>query len=82
MVGDDGDKHKRYLDAAVLYGHGHADLKDAAEHLGLGAQVAALYVDVRAAALEPHEREGNAGRLGGYRAERRTHGAEPHVADK
>ena len=48
----------------------------------LGAQVAALNVDVRAAALEPHEREDNAGRLGGYRAERRTHGAEPHVSDK
>ena len=82
MVGDDGDKHKRHLDAAVLHGHGHADLKNAAEHLGLGAQVAALNVDVRAAALEPHEREGNAGRLGGYRAERRAHGTEPHVADK
>ncbi len=36
MVGDDGDKHKRHLDAAVLHGHGHADLKNAAEHLGLG----------------------------------------------
>ena len=82
MVGDDGDEHKRHLDAAVLYGHGHADFKNAAEHLGLGAQVAALNVDVRAAALEPHEREGNAGRLGGYRAERRAHGAESHVADK
>ena len=82
MVGDDGDKHKRHLDAAVLHGHRHADLKNAAEHLGLGAQVAALNVDVRAAALEPHEREGNAGRLGGHCAERRAHGAEPHVADK
>ena len=48
----------------------------------LGAQVATLNVDVRATALEPHEREGNACRLGGYRAERRTHGAESHVADK
>ena len=82
MVGDDGDKHKRHLDAAVLHGHRHADLKNAAEYLGLRAQVAALNVDVRAAALEPHEREGNAGRLRGYRAERRAHGAEPHVADK
>ena len=82
VVGDDGDKHKRHLDAAVLYSHRHADLKNAAEHLGLGAQVAALNVDVRAAALEPHEREGNAGRLGGHCAERRAHGAEPHVADK
>ena len=82
MVGDDGDKHKRHLDAAVLHGHGHADLKNAAEHLGLGAQVAALNVDVRAAALEPHEREGNAGRLGGHRAERRTHGAEPHMTNE
>ena len=82
VVGDDGDKHKRHLDAAVLHGHGHADLKNAAEHLGLGTQVAALNVDVRAAALKPHEREGNAGRLGGYRAERRAHGAEPHVSDK
>ena len=82
MVGDDGDKHKRHLDAAVLHGHGHADLKDAAEYLGLGAQVAALYVDVRAAALEPHECEGNAGRLCCHRAERRAHGAEPHMADK
>ena len=82
MVGDDGDKHKRHLDAAVLHGHGHADLKNAAEHLGLGTQVAALNVDVCAAALEPHEREGNAGRLRGHRAERRAHGAEPHVADK
>ena len=54
VVGDDGDKHKRHLDTAVLHGHGHADLKNAAEHLGLGAQVAALNVDVRAAALEPH----------------------------
>ena len=82
VVGDNGDKHKRHLDAAVLHGHRHADLKNAAEHLGLRAQVAALNVDVRAAALEPDEREGNAGRLGGYRAERRTHGAESHVADK
>ena len=82
MVGDDGDKHKRHLDAAVLHGHGHADLKDAAEHLGLGTQVATLNVDVRTAALKPHEREGNACRLGGYRAECRTHGAEPQVADK
>ena len=82
VVGDDGDKHKRHLDAAVLHGHGHADLKNAAEHLGLRAQVATLNVDVRATALEPHEREGNAGRLRGHRAERRAHGAEPHVADK
>ena len=82
VVGDDGDKHKRHLDTAVLHGHGHADLKNAAEHLGLGTQVAALNVDVRAAALEPHECEGDAGRLGGYRAERRAHGAEPHVPDK
>lgn len=36
VVGDDGDEHKRHLDAAVLHGYGHADLKDAAEHLGLG----------------------------------------------
>ena len=82
VVGDDGDEHKRHLDAAVLHGHGHADLKNAAEHLGLGAQVAALNVDVCATALEPHEREGNAGRLRGHRAERCAHGAEPHVADK
>ena len=82
MVGDNGDEHKRYLDATVLHGHRHADLKNAAEHLGLGAQVAALNVDVRAAALKPHEREGNACRLRGHRAERRAHGAEPHVADK
>ena len=82
VVGDDGDKHKRHLDAAVLHGHGHADLKDATEHFGLGAQVAALNVDVRATALEPHEREGNAGRLRGHRAERCTHGAESHVPDK
>ena len=82
VVGNDGDEHKRHLDAAVLHGHGHADLKNAAEHLGLGAQVATLNVDVRAAALEPHKREGNAGRLGGHRAERRAHGAEPHMADK
>ena len=82
MVGDDGDKHKRHLDAAVLHGHRHADLKNAAEHLGLGTQVAALNVDVCATALEPHEREGNAGRLRGHRAERRAHGAESHVADK
>ena len=82
MVGDDGDKHKRHLDAAVLYGHGHADLKNAAEHLGLGTQVAALNVNVRAAALEPHERKGNACRLGGYRAECRAYGTESHVADK
>ena len=82
MVGDDGDKHKRHLDAAVLHGHRYADLKNAAEHLGLGAQVAALEVNVRTAALEPHEREGHARRLRGYRAERRAHGAEPHVSDK
>ena len=82
VVGDDGDEHKRHLDAAVLHGNGHADLKDAAEHLGLGTQVAALEVNVRAAALEPHEREGNACRLGGYRAECRAHGTESHVADK
>ena len=31
VVGDDGDKHKRHLDAAVLHGHGHADLKNAAD---------------------------------------------------
>ena len=27
VVGDDGDKHKRHLDAAVLHSHGHADFK-------------------------------------------------------
>ena len=81
MVGDDGDKHKRHLDAAVLHGHGHANLKDAAEHLGLGAQIAALDVDVCAAALEPYECEGNTCRLCDHRAERRTHGAESQVTN-
>ena len=82
MVGDDGDKHKRHLDAAVLHGHGHADLKDATEHFGLGAQVAALEVNVRTAALEPHEREGRARRLRDDCAECGSHGAKPHVTDK
>lgn len=82
MVGDDGDEHKRHLDAAVLHGHGHANLKNAAEHLGLRAQVATLNVDMRAAALEPRKREGDACCLRNYRAECRAHGAEPHVADK
>ena len=82
VVGDDGDEHKRHLDAAVLHGHGHADLKNAAEHLGLGAQVAAFEVNVRTAAPEPHERESHARRLRDDCAERRAHGAESHVADK
>ena len=82
VVGDDGDEHKRHLDAAVLHGHGHANLKDAAEHLGLGAQVATLNVYVRTAALEPYECEGNACRLRDHRAECRAHGAEPHVANE
>lgn len=61
---------------------GTPNLKNAPSTSGWGRQVAALNVDVRAAALEPHEREGNAGCLRGHRAERRAHGAEPHVADK
>ena len=82
VVGDNGDEHKCHLDAAVLHGHGHANLKDAAEHLGLGAQVATLNVYVRTAALEPYEREGNACGLRDHRAECRAHGAESHVANE
>ena len=82
VVGDNGDEHKCHLDAAVLHGHGHANLKNAAEHLGLGAQVAALDVDVCAAALEPNEREGDTCRLRDHCAECRAHGAEPHVANE